>query len=399
LVRLIPTSLPLGDATGVDFRVLVFAGLLTALTGLGFGAIPALRIGRSTEAQGLREGSHGGLGGRRERLRRALVIVEVAVSVVLLISAGLLIRALWRIQAVDSGFRTEGVLTLRTPLPLPRYEGTARRVELYSRVLSEVRALPNVSSAAYISSFLPMVMRGGIWQVEIDEGPDDYPSRTASLSFVTPDFFRALGIPLRLGRDLSEADTLDRQVPDGALVGYIPKDLVLHSSSDPGPLLASLRGIVKRADPELPVSDVRLLSDIVDAETVPRRTQIRILALFAGISLLLAGVGIHGLLSFAVSQRIPEIGLRMALGARPGDILALVLRQGLLLAATGGALGLLIAYAAGRSMEALLAGVEPGDGLTFLTAGTLALLMTFSGSLSPALRAVRVDPTRAIRTE
>jgi ABC-type antimicrobial peptide transport system permease subunit len=115
--------------------------------------------------------------------------------------------------------------------------------------------------------------------------------------------------------------------------------------------------------------------------------------------LLLAGVGIHGLLSFAVSQRIPEIGLRMALGARPGDILALVLRQGLLLAAIGGALGLAMAYAAGRSMEALLAGVEPGDGLTFLTAGTLALLMTFSGSLSPALRAVRVDPTRAIRTE
>jgi hypothetical protein len=275
---------------------------------------------------------------------------------------------------------------------------------------------------------------------------------------VTPDFFRALGIPLRLGRDLSEADTLDRplvavvsesfvrrywpdvdplgrrfhfafqdrtvvgvagdirvrglertsepqvylpyrQVPDGALVGYIPKDLVLHSSSDPGPLLAPLHRIVRSADPELPVSDVRPLSDIVDAETVPRRTQIRVLALFAGISLLLAGVGIHGLLSFAVSQRIPEIGLRMALGARPGDILALVLRQGLLLAATGGALGLVIAYAAGRSMEALLAGVEPGDNLTFLSAGTLALLMTFSGSLAPALRAVRVDPTRAIRTE
>jgi len=458
LARLVPTSLPIGGAAAIDFRVLVFAALLTGVTGIGFGVLPALRIGGGADAQGLREGSRGGLGGRTERLRSALVMAEVTASVVLLISAGLLIQALWRIQAIDPGFRTDAVLTLRTPLPMPKYDSTARRVEFYSRVLSEVRALPAVSNAGYIS-FLPMTMRGGIWPVQIEGVPDaDGSQRAASLRFVTPGYFSALRIPLTLGRDLSESDTLDRplvalvsesfvrrywpgddplgrrfqfgfqertvvgvvgdvrfrglertsepqvylpykQVPDGAIGFYAPKDLVIHSSSDPEPLLPAVRRIIQNTDPELPVSDVRLLADVVDAETAPRRTQIRVLGVFAVISLLLAGIGIHGLLSFAVSQRTSEIGLRMALGARSGDILTLVLRQGALLAATGAVLGLLLAYAAGRAMEALLAGVKPGDLVTFLTASALAFLMTLSGSLLPALRAVRVDPTTAIRTE
>jgi putative ABC transport system permease protein len=459
LAVLVPTSLPIGPATALDLRVLGFAAGLTALTGIGFGVVPALRICRGADFSGLREGPRSGAGGARKRLRSALVAAEVAATLVLLVSAGLLIRALSRVQATDPGFRTEGVVTMRTPLPLPKYNGTARRADFYSRVLSEVRSLPGVTDAAYITD-LPMLRRGGIWGITLQgETPEpNRPERNASLRYATSGFFDVLGIPLHLGRDLGDADTADSpfvavvsesfvrrhwpgqdplgkqfnvanadrivvgvvgdirvrgleresepqvylpctQVPDGAIIGYVPRELVYHASADAGSLVAAVRNIVAKADPELPVSDVRTLSSVVEAETEPRRTQLRALGAFAGLSLLLAGVGIYGLLSFAVSQRTSEIGVRVALGARPGNILAMVLREGLGLAALGGLAGALLAYAAGRSMEALLAGVRPGDAATFLAAACVVLLMTVSGSVAPALRALRVDPMTALRVE
>ena len=160
LTRLVPMSLPIGDPAVLDFRVLGFAGLLTGLTGLGFGVIPALRTCSGTRAESLLEIRSTGVGGRKQRFRSFLVVVEVGLSLVLLISSGLLIRALWQVQAIDPGFRSEGVLTLRTALPMPQYQSTARRGQLYTQVLDAVRQLPGVSSAAYVS-FLPMVMRGG----------------------------------------------------------------------------------------------------------------------------------------------------------------------------------------------------------------------------------------------
>ena len=190
-----------------------------------------------------------------------------------------------------------------------------------------------------------------------------------------------------------------KQVPDGSIIFYAPKDLVVRSSQDPDSLIPDIRRIVREADPELPVSDIRLLADIVDSETAPRRTQIIVLAAFAALSMLLAGIGIHSLLSFGVSQRTGEIGVRMAMGARSGDILRMVFREGVLLAVVGGVVGLGAAYTAGRMMEALLAGVRPGDAVTFLAAVGLALAMTVTGSLLPALRAARVDPTEALRAE
>ncbi len=190
-----------------------------------------------------------------------------------------------------------------------------------------------------------------------------------------------------------------RQVPDGGLIFYAPKDLIVHASADPMTLLPSIRRIVREADPELPVSDVRLLADIVAGETAPRRAQITVLAAFATLALLLAGIGIHGLLAFAVSQQTAELALRKALGARSGDILGLVLKHGALLAAIGGVIGLGAAWATGRTIEALLAGIGPSDAATFAVATLLALLTALSGSLVPALRAARVDPTTALRSE
>jgi predicted lysophospholipase L1 biosynthesis ABC-type transport system permease subunit len=190
-----------------------------------------------------------------------------------------------------------------------------------------------------------------------------------------------------------------QQVPDRAIRYYVPKELVVRSSVDPTTLVPAVRAIIRKADPELPISAARTLQDIVDADTASRVTQLRLLTAFAALSLILAGIGLHGLLAFAVSQRVPEISLRMALGANGGDVLALVLRQALLLAVVGAIVGMALAYTVGRWMQGLLFGVQPGDLVTFSTAGGVALLMTISGSLFPALRAVRVDPATVLRAE
>ena len=456
LARLVPTTLPGASQPVLDLRVLLFAALLTALTGLAFGVWPAVRAGRDTGFEGLRDGARGGSG--RQRLRGALVVTEVAASVVLLVSAGLLLRALWRIQAVDPGFRTEGVLTLRTALPNPAYETTARRIAFYDRVLGEVQALPGVRAAGY-ASFLPMAMSGGIWPVGL-EGAAESPraNRVASLRYVTPGYFGALSIPLRRGRSIDRRDRgesppvalvsesfarrywpaedpigrrftfafMERtvvgvvgdvrvrgpervsepqvylpagQVPDGGVILYAPKDLVVRTAGDPAALVPAIREIIARADPAQPISNVRLMEDIVAEQTASRAVQARLLGALAAVAMLLTGVGIHGLLSFTVSARSRELGLRMALGARRGDVLRLVLRQGLMLALLGLVPGALLAWAGGRAMQALLASVRPGDAATFGSVMALCLGMAVAGSLAPALRAVRVDPMSALRAD
>jgi putative ABC transport system permease protein len=460
LSQLAPPTLPVARETTLDPRVLAFAALLTTLTGVGFGVLPALKSSGGFELTGLQEGARSGVGGRRQRLRSALVVAEVAASVALLISSGLLIRALVRIQAVDPGFRTSEVLAVHAALPTDKYERSARRIALYDRVLSEVRALPGVRSAAF-TSFLPMVVQGGIWQVSIPGLPEgkDVPDN-ASLRYVTPGFFSTLGVPLRLGRDVREADAIDapmvavvsesfarrywpgqdpigrsfgfafvqrtvvgvvgdirvrglerqsepqvylpyRQQADRWLVFYAPKELVvrLGSGAELGPIVDAIRTALHEADPEVPMSEVRTLGEVVEAQTAPRVTQIRVLGAFAALSILLSGVGIYGLLSYGVSRRRAEIGLRIAFGASSSDILKMVLGEGALLALVGALGGAGLGYAAGRAMEALLAGVEPGDALTYSVATAIAVLMTLSGSFFPALRAARVDPTRTIRLE
>jgi predicted permease len=455
LTKLVP-ALPVSGVPSIDVRVLVFAVILTILTGVGFGVVPALRAGRGDLA-GLREGSRSG-GGRKAGLRSALILAEVTLSVVLLISAGLLLRALLRVQSVDPGFRSEGVLTLQTALPWPKYQVTAKRVAFYRRVLSEIQALPGVRDAGYIS-YLPMTMTGGIWPVNIDgKTLDRSDGHTASLRFITPGFFSALRIPLQAGRNISESDAGDKlmvavvsgsfarrywpgqnplgrhfkfafsdrtivgvvgdihvrglernsepqvylpyqQVPDESLIGYTPKDLVIRISGSPGLLLPAVRRIIQDADPEQPISNVRTLAEIVTADTEPRTVQVRIIGAFAALAFLLAGLGIHGLLSFTVSTRSAEIAVRIALGAQPRNILSIVLHESIMLAAAGVVLGVALAYVAGRAMQALLAGVTPGDAATFVTAAGLCFLMTLAGSLVPSLRALRVDPITAIRAE
>jgi putative ABC transport system permease protein len=457
LVRLVPVSLPIAEIPTIDARVLLFTGLVTLATGIGFGMVPALRA-RVDTAEGLHEGGRSGMGGRREILRSALVVMEVACSIELLVAFGLLTRALWRIQAVDPGFRPEHVLTLRTSLPMPRYDEPEKREPFYRHVLDETRRLPGVTATGY-TSFMPIVLGGGIWPVEIAGQPEDLAHRrTASLRLVTPGFFAAMAIPLLSGRDISAHDThhapavalvsqsfvrrywqpgenpigrhfnvadLDRTVigvvgdvhvrglertsepqvylswqqSDGISPWYAPKDLAVRSTGDPTALASALRRIIHEADPGQPVSDVRLLTDIVESDTATRRVQLAVLGAFGAVAFLLAAVGIHGLLAFAVSSRTQEIGVRMALGARHRDILRMTVGEAVRLAAVGTMAGVALAYMAGRSLDALLAGVKPDDPATFAAAAVVALAMTVSGSLLPAIRAMRIDPTAAMRAE
>jgi predicted permease len=457
LSRLVPNALPIREVPPIDFRLLVLALGLTAITIIAFGAAPAIRVCRNAGFTSLREGARTG-GTGSHKTRSALVIAEVAVSVVLLISSGLLIRALWKVQAVNPGFRTENILTVRTALPIPKYEKTNVREQFYTKVLTEVRRLPGVTDAAYISA-LPMVWRGGIWPVVVDGRSQNRAEGTsASLRYVTPGFFATMAIPIQSGRDVSESDTADtpyvavvsesfghhywpdqnpigrrfnfgvhdrkivgvvrdvrvrglerasepqvylpyKQVPDGWLIGYTPKDLAIHSRQSPQQLVPEVRRIIAAADPEQPISNIQTMEEIVAGETESRSVQTRVLITFTGVAILLASLGIYGLLSFTVSLRQQEFGIRMALGARQGDIFNMVLSRGAILAVAGLVPGLVLAYFAARWLESLLAGVKPGDLLTFSSATVLCFAATLLGTLVPALRAIRVDPTTVMRAE
>jgi putative ABC transport system permease protein len=446
-----------GGALALDGRVLAFAALATLVTGIGFGAGPAVRAGGASAAARLREGSRSVVGGRREHFRRALVIVEVTTAVVLLIASGLLIRALLQVRSVDPGFDPDGVITLRTWLPWPRYAPVEEREAFYSRVLGEVRALPSVSNAAY-TSYLPIVMGGGIWPVEVEGLQRSRSgSETASLRFVTPGYFATLGIPIRQGRDVTESDTREQpyvavvsesfvqrywpgqdplgrtftfafdqrmvvgvvgdvkvrglertsepqvylppaQVNDGSLIGYTPKDLAVKANGDAMRLVPAIREIIRRADPSQPVSSVQSLGEILSANTASRRVQVRMVGAFATLAFLLAALGIHGLLSFTTTHRGHEIGLRMALGARRPTVLWMILREGVLLGGIGVAAGAVLGLAAARAMQALLFGIPPADPLSFAGAIFIALSMTIGGSLPPALRAASLDPAHVLRS-
>lgn len=458
LARLVPTGLPVAETPSLDLRVLTFAAAITLVTGVVFGVAPMLQRRRDRPTDGLRDDARSG-GGRRERLRGALVVAEITASVVLLVVCGLLLRALWTIQAIDPGFQTERALTVRTSLALTKYTTTATRTAFYERVLSEVRALPGVSGAAYIS-FLPLSdMRGGTFPVSVSGQVEDRrENRVAFLRYVTPGFFQALGIQLRRGRDVRDSDRGDtqyvavvsdsfaarffpgedpigrrftfardereivgvvadikiggltrvsapqvyvpqQQVADGAFEWYAPKDLVVKTSGDPLAFVSMVRAIVHKADPDVPLSDIQTLDSLLDQDNSSRIAQLRVLGAFAVVALLLGGIGIHGLLAFAVSARTREIGVRMALGAQRADVVMMIAKRSLTLAAIGIAAGVVLAYLSARGIESLLVGVTPGDGLTFVVAIGLALATAVVGSLRPALRAARVDPVSVIRLE
>jgi predicted permease len=467
LVRLIPTSLPIAQVPPLDVRMLIGTLVLTSITGLAFGLLPAIRICKKTDASALKDGVRGSTGRGTERLRSGLVVAEIVAAVVLIVCVGLLTQALLAVQRVDPGFEVENLLTARTQLPMPAYGPTERRLQYYSQVIDRVRTLPGVESASYIS-FLPMTFRGGIWEVLSPVADEKSPggflpmdpkhAYSASIRFVTPHFFDTLRTPILKGRDVNTSDTLASpfvavvsesfakryfpgqdplgrsfaigfaartivgvvgdikvrglerqsepqvympasQQPGPLLFFYAPKDLVIRASAPAAALIPAVRAIIREAEPSMPISWIETMTTVMAGETAPRLVQLRVLGGFAAIALLLAAIGIHGLLAFTVTSRVREIGVRIALGASARDIMWMVIGRSTALAAIGVMAGAALAYAAGRSMQALLFGVNPGDLNVFAAAVSIALLMALAGSVVPAWRAVRIDPIAATRVD
>jgi predicted permease len=455
--KLVPSTLPVAEYPSIDLRVLAMAAGFVLLTGLAFGMLPALRVARGNDFDSLRAGARSG-GGRTQRLRAALVIVEIVASLVLMVSSGLLLRAVWNIQSTRPGFNAQNVLVVQTALPLPKYEKVEPRAKFFTEVLDQVRALPGVNGAAYITG-LPMQMRGMIQSAGVDgrearrDGADD-----VSMRFASSQFFSTMQIPMSRGRDLQDTDDknhpyvaivsesfvashwkgLDpigrrikiagkdrtvvgvvgdvrvrgletssepqaylayRQVDDASYVGYMPKQLVVRTSGAPDLLIEPIRRVVQRADPQQPLSNIRTMAAILSNDTGARVTQVRLLGALAIIALLIAGIGIHGLLTYSVSRRLPEFGVRRALGAQVGAIVALVVREGVVLAGAGIVIGALLAYGAARSMAALLAGIRPADPLTFTAAAVLCFATVVAGCARAAMRAAQADPARALRVD
>ena len=466
LARLVPTAMPIAELPPLDLRMLTGTLVLTTLTGLAFGLLPAVRVCRRTDAAALKDGARGGSSRGTERMRSTLVVAEIVASVVLLACVGLLTQALVAVQNVHPGFKVDNLLTLRTNLPSTDFGALERRLQFYSHVLDRVHALPGVQSASYIS-WLPMGgFRGGIWEV-LSANPDagspggftPLPGgdrQSASIRFVTPRFFETVGTPILQGRDVSAADTIDspfvavvsesfartffpNQDPIGrsfavglaarTIVGvagdikvrgleresepqvympasqqrmlffYAPKELVIRANVPVTTLTPAVRAIIAEAAPDLPVTAVRTMEEVVAGETAPRVVQLRVLGGFAVIALLLAAIGIHGLLAFTVTARAREIGVRIALGAKARDIMWMVIGRSAILTVIGVIVGTALAYAAGRSMQAVLFGINPADATVFGTSAALAALMALAGSLLPAWRAIRVDPIEVTRSE
>jgi predicted permease len=458
VARLVPDVLPVATAPAVDGRILLCAALVTLFTSAAVGVVPALRPSRIADPQSLRSRAAPASSGR---LRAALVVTEVAATATLLVAAGLLVKALWRVQSVDIGFHADGGLTLRTNLPTldsgSKYRDALAREQFYAHVLAGTSALPGVVSAAYTTG-LPLVLGAGVMMVTvpgIESNPATAPR--ASIRFVTPRYFATMGIPLRQGRFVDERDgataapavtiseslakvlwagqnPIGRQITifnsTRTVVGvagdvvvrglertsepqiylsvwqpspfspfYAPRDLVVRAQVDARTLVPAIRAIIREADPDQPVADVRLFDDILALQTASRREQIVVIGLFAGLASLLAAVGMYGLPSYAVSARTQEVGVRVALGAGHGAIIRLFLQQGVGLGAAGIAIAMPLAYAGGRAIHALLFGVSPADPSVYIFAAGAAAIMTLTSSVIPAIRAATINPAISIRAD
>ncbi|HEX4945648.1 MAG TPA: ABC transporter permease [Blastocatellia bacterium] len=449
-------SIPRWQEVGVDARVLAFTFLLSMLTGILFGLVPALRASRVDLIEVLKDGMRSSAGSGHHRTRNLLVIAEVALSLVLLIGAGLLIRSYYYLQTASPGFDPNGVLSLRLSLPTTRYTTPESVYNFYKQLDEKVKQLPGIEFVGMNYS-LPFSSTSAAWGPITIEG---YVPKAASElimsneRFISPDYLRAMGMPLVKGRPFNEHDIKGAQEvclvnealaarfwpnedpigkriqridkgPWRTVVGivrdarqvelekepplsvYYPIDqftirtrfFVARTAADPHQTTLAITKVVQSLDSELPVYDVSTMEERLAHALAQRRLAMVLLSVFAVVALVLAAIGIYGVMSYWVSQRQHEIGIRMALGAAPSNIVQLVARQALLLISIGVSIGLIGAFALTRVMTSLLFGVSATDGLTF---GLLALLLggiALLASYLPARRATKVDPMIALRAE
>lgn len=458
LARLGAESLPQLAEAHLDIRLLLFAVGVSVLTGILFGMFPAIQVSGTNLNSALTEGGRGGTTGRRGRsMRSILVVLELTLSVVVLIGAGLLIRSFVRLRSTDPGFQPSGLLTFRLLLGGNRNSSPERRIAFVRQVGDQMTLLPGVRAAGGVN-WLPLtgLYGGTTFIVEGQTAPSPGQRPEAMIRSVTPSYFRTMGIPLVAGREFTDADGVDgppvivvnqtlakRFWPNSQAVGgrltlldvanrsvaeivgvvgdvksesiekddrptiygpypqlpYITMVFVLRTAGDPISLASTVEREVRRLDPEQPVADVRSMESLVDQSIAGSRFNTVLLGVFASLAFVMAAVGIYGVVSYDVSQRTHEIGLRMALGAHSRDIFRLVIGQGARLAAFGIAAGLSAAIALTRLMTSMLYGVRATDAYTFAAISVLLGAVALLACYLPSRRAASLDPKTALRHE
>ena len=458
LVAMKPANLPRLETIGVDGRALLFTLAVSVLTGVVFGLAPAWQAARVNVSDALKEGGRGEAGAAKHRLRSALVVIEMALALVVLASAGLLIKSFWQLRNVQPGFNLDNLLTMRIELPEARYQQMPAQTQYRRALLEEVNSLPGARAA--LVSELPMT---GDWlphdflvegqQLSVGEEPD-----VQSLS-VEGDYFRVMQIPVLSGRDFTPQDNenaplvgvinqslarrffreekplgkrvrwaRDEQINWITIIGvagdikhfgldapeepalYTPypqsgrawkrwMNLVVRSEGDPAALAQAVKSRVWRVDGQIPVTRARTMIEVMAASVEERRFNMLLLGVFAAVAMLLAAVGIYGVMSYAVTQRTREIGVRIALGARPRDVIGMVVGRGLILTSIGAAAGVALSLALTRLMSGMLFGVGARDPLTFACVSLLLVVVALLACYLPARRAARVDPMVALRYE
>ena len=449
-------GIPGWNKIGLDYRVLGFTLVVSFLTGILFGLFPAWQASKTALNESLKEGGKSSASPGRKRFRNALIVSEVTLALVLLVGAGLMMRSLLRLMDVNPGFNPQNLSTFQIALPQSQYSQNEQVVAFYSELTRRIKNLAGVESVSTID-MMPMGGSGGTTTFLIEGRPEppqgQYPEANARTS--SPGYFQTMGIPVIKGRDFSEHDTINsplavvinetmarkywpgedpigkrlldpgNRTPPAEVIGVVgdikhfglddqaeeyiytssiqtPGNsmfLVVRTATDPVSMTATLRKEVQSLDKALPVFDIKPMNQRIIESAGPRRLVMFLLSIFALVALILASVGIYGVMAYAVTQRTHEIGIRVALGARRGDILKLVIRQGMWLVLLGVTLGLLVSFAVTRFMAGLLFGVTANDPLTLAGVSLLLAVIAFIACLIPARKATKVDPMVALRYE
>ena len=459
LVHYVPQNIPRLDQITVDGTVLAFVTVVSVLTGILFGVAPAWRAARLDPALALRDFGRGATTSHgRSRLHNGIVVAETAIGLVLLAASGLLIRSFVHVLQVDPGFDPRNVLTASLDLPGPAYS-LPQKVQFYDRLMARLAALPGVQSVA--AGFpLPLAEENIGISFEIEGRPVDPGDQPAeALALATPSFFRTMRIPVLSGREFSARDNkqgppvmlinerfarkyfagenpIGKHIKPGlsdgdgdarmrevvGVVGNVKRKklmtedepmyylpwaqamvtspvLCIRTAGDPAQFAGVLRAELAQLDPGIPLYRVRTFDTLVSSAASEPRFQMLLVTCFALLALALAAVGLYAVLSYMVAQRTTEIGLRMALGAQPTDVLQWILRRGLAMAIAGAAIGLAVSAAVTRYMQDLLFGVKPLDALTLAVVSATLLVVSVIASAAPALRAARLDPMEALRDQ
>lgn len=459
VVAMAPAAFPGYVRIHINVPVLVFTFVVAVITGILFGIVPALRATRTDPQEALKEGGKGSPAHGRQRLRNALVVAETATALVLLVGAGILMRSFTRLLNVNTGFQSQGVLTMEVSLSGDTYRKDASVAQYFQEAVARVQRVHGVESAAAIS-WLPLSGAGSATDFVLDDRPAPRAGEepVADVRSITPDYFRTMGISVLRGRTFDPTqdrpdDTIKKIVVNRAMVDlywpgqdpigktihmqwfsnlqaeivgvvdnirsskieakstkpmlywYVPQfpnsfmTIVARTNGDPEAIMGQVKSAVQSVDPSIPIAGIRTMDDVIgSAVREPRFTAV-LLGIFAGLALLLAAIGLYGVLSYSVSQRQHELGIRMALGAKADEVAAMVLGEGMALTLTGAAIGFVAALALVRFLSTLVFGVSTHDVVTFATVPLLIALVAALACYVPARRATRVDPMVALRYE